>query len=514
MQTQRPNHAQRSHAHETAWRIPRFFGSPARSGAAAALLAAMVVTGCTSDPEPPATDAAPVDPADAAPGQADASPIDASPVDAAPPVLCDPAAPAYDGPVCGPPERPCLVLADSTLPSPAAFRNDAPAVAVDDACLPQVAFSVAEGGYHGFHARLGTDGQWAVAGTPFPIAMVAAAVTPDGAPVLLAYDGTFAVSLATLDAAGDWVSEAVPGQMLASAAGMQRGSDGVVHAALWDSAGLVHYASRADDPAGTWQLAPLGERTDARTVLALSPGLDQVPHLAWWRSDSTAGDWQLRWSLAAGAPETVATLGSSTLELESQRHALAVGPADAANPGGRPHALFARRRQDDPGVIELVHATRTGADTWTSARVDDSDVPDAASCNHEPIETGETCDVRADAIRPIGVVVGGDGDARLVYVEQHLDYTLVATCRPTPRGEHCEWRPGEDRSTAELYVAWPDPTDETGAIARAAVADVFLASAGTVALDRTGSLHVALYGQEPGADGLLVRYLRLGHGGP
>jgi hypothetical protein len=475
----------------------------------------MAVTGCTGDPEPPIRDAAPVDAADAAPVGIDAG-LDATPVDAAPPVLCDPAAPAYDGPLCGPPERPCLVLADSTLPSPAAFRNDAPAVAVDAQCLPQVAFSVAEGGYQGFHARLGTDGRWDVTATPFPIATVAAALTPAGAPVLLAYDGTFGVALWTLGAAGDWLSQAVPGEMLASASGMQRGRDGVVHAALRDSGGMVHHARLAGAPDAAWQLAPLGERTDARTVLALSPGPGEVPHLAWWRSDSAAGDWLLRWSQGDTDIETVSRLGSAGLELESQRHALAVGPANAENPGGQPHVLFARRRQDDPGVTELVHATRTAADTWTSALVDDSEVPDAASCAYEPTAPGETCDVRADALWPIAVVAGAAGDVRLIYVEQHLDYTLTATCQPSPRGDHCEWNESEDRSTAALYVAWPDDGAGAGngAIARAAVADVFLASTGTVALDRTGSLHVALYGEEPGAGGLRVRYLRIGAGAP
>lgn len=503
MQTRRPNlqHHDRTHA-----LLRRARGAQAgrgTSGVATALLAAL--TGCTGDPEPPAIDAALPGLIDAAP---DAAVIDAAPIDAALPVQCTPAAPS-NGPLCGPPEHACAVLVDATLPSPSSFRNDAPAVAVADPCQPQVSFSVAEGSFHGFHARLDPDGLWAVTGTPFPIATVAAVVAPGGAPVLLTDDGSFGVTLWKHDGvAGDWIERPVPGLMHANAAGMQRDSQGEVHAALRDSTGQVYHARLADEPDADWQLEPLGERTDARAVLALSPAAPgEVPHLAWWQADSAAGDWRLRWSPGAGNIETVAALGSSGLEIESQRHALAVGPADAANPAGRPHLLFARRRQSDAGVTALFYATRSGPDTWTTTLVDDSDVAGGSYCNHDPIQSGETCDVRTDALRPIGAVVGPAGDARLLYVEQHLDYTLSATCQPTPRGEHCEWRTSEDRSTAALYVAW---SDGTGAVARAAVADVFLASTGTVALDEVGTMHVALYGNTLDANGQLVRYLRIG----
>src|SRR5687767_7053884 len=43
---------------------------------------------------------------------------------------CDAAAPPWSGPLCGPPDRPCQLVADETLPALDGWRNDAPSLAV------------------------------------------------------------------------------------------------------------------------------------------------------------------------------------------------------------------------------------------------------------------------------------------------------------------------------------------------------------------------------------------------
>jgi hypothetical protein len=95
-----------------------------------------------------------------------------------PPPNCGAAPAPFAGALCGPAGAPCTVRRNEPIVTPAAFRNDAPAIALDHAGHPHVFFSSAEGNYKGFLAIRGDAGAWAIEDTPIGAATGAIALGP------------------------------------------------------------------------------------------------------------------------------------------------------------------------------------------------------------------------------------------------------------------------------------------------------------------------------------------------
>lgn len=436
---------------------------------------------------------------DAAIVDAGADVPDAVPADAYVQPPCTADLPEFDRRLCGPPELPCRIQDHDTL-DPPAFRNDAPAVLVDGQCVPQVVFSVAENGFHGFHATVNDDGTWSAVETPFPIATVSALATPDGTPHLLAYDGAFNASLHSLDAnqADGWTDALVPAEVYVSARALARTPDGRFHAAIGDQSGEVIYARYID----TWQITRLSEEGTGRTHLTLSPA--GIPQLAWW--SAAGGDWLLRWKPHPGVAETATTLGSASLPFVTERIGISASVPDAQNPAGRPHISFARKRLDNVRISDLVYLTRRGASNWDAVLIDTDEIDGASFCNHQPQSAGEVCELRQDELAPIGLVATASGSVRILYARHRLEATMISQCMPPP-STVCGFTIGEDRSSAELMIAW---VDDALAVGRASVGAVPLIADGTIVIDRVGSLHLAVYGRAHGDNETSVHYLRVG----
>jgi hypothetical protein len=416
----------------------------------------------------------------------------------APPAVCEPGLPPFGGALCGPPALPCALLADEVLPSPPSFRNDSAAIAADGYCAPHIAYSVAENGFHGFYARRDDQGAWSAEETPFPIATVAIEAAQDGTPFVLAYNGAFGASLWNLTN-GQWVGGTqIPGQAITWAAGMGRDSAGVLHAAGKNSTDDVLYARYENG----WTLTQIGAKTSARVPLALSDS--GAPHMAFWASNMSG--WHLHWAAPPAAPEVATPLGSSLLDVQHQRHAIAVTAADGQNPAGRPHLLFDRPVPNASPRQELAYATRQGAGAWNVFPLD-QDKAQASYCNNSPGGPGEACDFDFEETWPIAVVASRSGDVRFLYVKHQRQGTYVSTCLPPPQ-DICYWTPQTDNSTGQLLVGWLDGGQQPGS---APVADGILAVAGTAALDALGRMHIAVYDTyPPSQDGTTVRYLQIG----
>lgn len=415
----------------------------------------------------------------------------------APPVVCEPGLPPYAGPLCGPASAPCALLADETLASPPSFRNDAPAIAVDGSCVAHIAYSVAEGGFHGFYARRDAAMSWSEAETPFPIALGSVVATPEGVPFVLASDGSSSVSLWNL-VGGQWIGPAqIPGQATVWAGGMGRDGAGVLHAAVMGPNSQLLLAQYE----GGWTTTPIsGAQISARVPLALSP--EGTPQMAYWFAPAGGGGWQLYWVAPPGAPEVAAPLGSNGLDLAHQRQSIVVTPADGQNPEGRPHLFFARPLSGGQRQ-EVVYATRQGAGAWNVLPVD-AESAQATYCTGEPMD-GDTCDFDYEQISPIGIVASQGGDVRFVYAKVHRLGTMVAVCdQGLP---FCYWGPMTDNSDGQIFVAWMEGNQQAG---RAPLGSGILGTNGTLVLDALGRIHVALYDMPLGASGSTVRYLQIG----
>lgn len=414
----------------------------------------------------------------------------------APPEVCDPSLPPYDGPLCGPAGAPCSVLADEVLPSPPSFRNDAPAIAVDGSCVPHAAYSVAEGGFHGFYARREAPGTWSQEETPFPIATVSMTAAPDGTPFLLAYDGNGSTALWNRTS-GQWVGgTAIPGQAFVNAGAMERDAGGVFIAAV--RAGDAVQIARYDSG---WSVSPANATAPVRVPMALSP--DGTPHIPYW--DSGSGTWMLRWVAPPGASEIAAPLGSNSLGMEAQQQAIAVTPPDGQNPTGRPHLLFVRPQAGNPSRQELVYATRQGAGAW-NVFVVDQESSQGSFCHAQPQVAGETCDFDFDGIAPLGLVASRGGDVRLLFERFHYMGTYVSECFEP---QFCFWQTQTDLSTGQIVVGWMGGNQQAEKVP---VVNDIMARSATVRLDALGRMHIAAYDTYPPTQGgTTVRYVQIGH---
>ncbi|WP_428268113.1 hypothetical protein [Haliangium sp.] len=429
---------------------------------------------------------------------ADATPPrpDAAPADAFIQPACTPDQPPFDGVLCGPGAHPCQIQDDAIIDDPH-FRNGAPAVAVDGQCQPQISFSVAESGFHGFFAVPDAGGNWGASETPFALARVAAVSSPDGTPSLLSSEGSFVVALHSLDRDGTWSTIQVPDETVLVAGSLARESNGEMHAAMRLRGDEVVYGRFT----GNWFLTPIGENAALPVRLAMID--NGPPQFAWWNSDG--GEWRLRWKAQPGVIETASNLGSNSLGSESQRFSIAVSGPDAQNPGGRPHIVYPRPRLNNFRVLDLVYATRSGANNWDAVIITSDERAGANYCETQPQVSGETCELSHDTLSPIGIVATPSGSVRVLYAVHHREATLTADCDLMPG--FCFYQTTEDRTTAELMIATVDDQLQSDVVS---VGEVFQVVGATVVLDTVGSMHIAMYGRDVGDSGTTVRYMRVG----
>lgn len=397
----------------------------------------------------------------------------------------------YAGPLCGPPGQPCTLSADEAVEAAHHFRNEAPAIAFDAACDPEIAFSIAEGGYFGYFARrVGVDA-WSTEPTPFALARVGLAHAPSAdTPLALAYDGAFGTSLWHREA-GEWTSIApLPGKNIASARGFARDPMGPLHAAVVTDDGAARHAIHD----GAWQSTAIGGDAPASATVALDPTGD--PHLTFWSSKNLT--WELFYAAPPEPAELVFPLGSNVLEI--QQHAIAVVPGDGNPLDATPYVLAAR--QLPGGLHEIVLAHRVSQKKWEVEVVIAEDDKDAKLCDGEPEGPGATCDYDYVRYRPLAAVASAGGDVRFFYLQHHHVGTLVAECQMMPM-PFCAWAPQSDTSSTELRIGWPS---DQGPKWAPLADDVFIADA-TATVDAAGRIHVAAYDTE-NQDGLMVRYLR------
>ena len=402
-------------------------------------------------------------------------------------VPCDDAHLPFAGALCGPPERPCALGADEAVDPEARFRNEAPAIAVDLRCAPEVAFSVAEGGYEGRFARRSAGGVWAPEATPFPLARVGLTHDPgDDAALALTYDGAFGTAL--WRRAGEaWAAVGgLPGLNTASAFGFARAEDGALHAAVVTDLSDLRYASFD----GTWSSSQVDVQATPSAALAVDA--EGAPHLAYW-SSAQGATWELRYAAPPAAPEVIAGLGSNLLEVSR------VGIAAVS---GAPHALAAL--QEPGGLHRLVLARRVGPGAWTVEAIAAEDDAGAKLCAGEPQASGEVCAFDYVRYRPLAIVGSAGGDVRALFARVRYQGSLVGSCTDLPFPV-CSWALKEDTTATEVGIAWPSEQGPKWAV----VAGGGVVEAATAAVDAGGRIHVAAYERAGLEADLWVRYLRL-----
>ncbi len=398
----------------------------------------------------------------------------------------------YAGALCGPEDAPCEIAVDEAVEAEHHFRNESPAVTFDTLCDPQVLYSIAEGGYHGyFSAREGED-LWPVDKTPFPIARIGLAYDHSADTTLaLTYNGAFGTSLWTrID--GAWEETApLAGKQIASAHGFARDPAGPLHAAVVTDGNAPRHAIYDGD----WMTEDLGNQTPASATVALDG--DGQPHMTFWSSKDQT--WKLYYAAPPEAPEEIIALGSNVLNL--QRQAVAPVPGDG-NPLTTSAYTFAAVQQQG-GLHELMLSKRIAPGKWEHTSVIAESDENAVLCQQVPMQNGQTCDY--DYVRdiPLGILASADGDARFFFRETNYVGTLVAECVQMPF-PICSWVPLSNENTSELRIGWPT---ENGAEWVKVLEDAFITDM-SATIDAQGRIHIAAYDTE-NIQETMVRYLRL-----
>lgn len=412
---------------------------------------------------------------------------------------CGGSPPRTSASLCGPPDRPCVLLADNTLPAGAGD------LAVDPSDRPHALLRAADGTIS--YGELAAEGEWQFVQTGF-----------GGAPVWLdVRDAPLAlVNSVTSDsridlwrrAAGVWQHvDAAPG-VSTETSSVQRDGDGCIHA----------LTATVDPPTGSAVLA-YAVHTDYWSYLGYvnkpgatgsgGLGLDGSgdPVIAYWQpAELDHSSRTLMWRRPSGAAESVAS-AQSTLIIDDT-----VRVAFSGSGEGQPHVLATRPFPgfSDQSGTELIYATRSAhGTTSSSASSSPSDAEPAWSVQvvaqgspdefnpwrcEAPPGPGSVCSFSYEYVRALGLVASSNGDVRLFYVRQHVEGRVVGDCS----SGSCTAR-YEASSDGALYVAWP----ENGSLSHAVVLEHIPYDSGTTVLDARGRIHLL-------ATGYPSRYLMLG----
>ncbi len=398
----------------------------------------------------------------------------------------------YAGALCGPEDDACEVSINEAVESEHHYRNESPAVTFDNLCDPQVLYSVAEGGYHGFFSARAGDQDWPVAKTPFEIARIGLAYDHnEDATLALTYDGAFGTSLWS-HTGGAWQEiDAMPGKQTASSHGFARDPAGPLHAAVVTDSSEPRHAIYD----GNWSSESLGEQSPASVAVSLDGA--GAPHLSFW--SSTDQTWKLYYAAPPEPAEEILALGSNLLNI--QRQGIAAVPGD-----GQPletAALALAAVQTAGGLHRLVLATRLSPGKWKVETIVAEDDKNAVLCEQQPQSEGDLCDYDYIRYLPLEILASAGGDARFFYRQTHYIGTLVAECVQLPMPA-CFWIPLSNENTGELRIGWPT---DSGPAWTTVLDDVFFTDM-SATIDTEGRIHIAAYDTENTSD-TMVRYLQL-----
>jgi len=402
----------------------------------------------------------------------------------------------YEGSLCGPEQDPCVVLVNESVDPEPSFRNDSPAIALDAQCQPNILYSVAVGGYHGFFARRTGDNAWETEPTPMEVATCGLATDPDQD---IAYaqvdDGAFGVSIwQRVD--DQWSELASQNSMNHSRAqGFGRDTSGKLHSAFWSADG----GAKLGDYVNSWEVSPT-QGTAAQDVALGVDELNSGGHLTYWTS--AEGTWELYWEMPPEGPELIAPLGLNSLEVREQ--ALTVIPPEGLDLPTQPWVLLATRTAPQ-NHHKIVLASREGAQDWNLREVAAEDPDTDQNCYGDPNGPDDTCNYDYTRYLPLEIVSSHGGDVRFMYLQTRYTGELFSECVDMPF-PMCWWVQGEDTSTSELRVGWP--TDN--GIAEAVVAENVFPTRLTAVVDSVGRVHMAMYERAPGLGDPTVRYLAFG----
>ncbi|MGB1278126.1 MAG: hypothetical protein ACPG77_20435, partial [Nannocystaceae bacterium] len=329
----------------------------------------------------------------------------------------------YEGSLCGPEQDPCVVLADELVHPEPSFRNDSPALALDAMCQPNIMYSVAEGGYHGFFARRTGDDVWETEPTPMAVATCGLAADPDQD---IAYaqvdDGAFGVSIwQRVD--GDWSELASQDSMNHSRAqSFGRDTTGKLHSAFWSADG----DAKLGEYVNAWDVS-VTQGTSAQDVALGVDELNAGGHLSYWTS--AEGTWELYWESPPEGPELIAKLGLNVLEIREQ--ALTVIPPEDLDLPAQPWALLATRTAPQ-NHHKIVLASREGPQDWKRREVAAEDPGTDQTCFGSPNGQDDTCNYDYIRYHPLEIVSSYGGDVRFMYLQIHYTGELSAECVVMP----------------------------------------------------------------------------------
>ncbi len=404
--------------------------------------------------------------------------------------------------------EPCTVREDSPIDPIPHFRNDAPAIALDSAGVPHVLYSVAEGGYHGFHAVRMEDGGWSIQeirekNTAKPVELATADLAGNDSGGLLALINSGDLHTRLWELEGTAWRNAGEAENLEGGYnhGLERSAGGCLYAAFATSAGAPGIGVFSG---GVWSFTPadIGGSAGLK-VLALSAEGDA--RIAYWSADGDAG-WILRWAGGPAGPEAVMPLGSSSLERQQIGFELTNGPD-----GPRPHFLVMRPDAARPGGFTLDYIARGDDGEWQVITVAHEEPPSPCP---EPATEGDTCERVFQTYHPHRIVSDAQGSVLLLYSIHEHRALLTARCRggvdPVPPNPAlgpppplCVWE-GPEEVEGELMAAHR----KDGALQSAVIAPGIAPFSLDVAVDARGSLHLAVY-DVSSPSGFSVRYLRL-----
>jgi hypothetical protein len=416
----------------------------------------------------------------------------------------------YDGPLCGPPDRPCSLLANELVISTRSARYTSPGIVLDTQGAPHIVASEnnSEESNRGFYARRDASGAWtAPEETPFPVFALALVPGSSGELFALINGGDGNASLRARTPEGQWSDAApLPGKMYVAPGDFACDSDGTFHAAL----GSTGYALQYGRYKKGWIVDTFNTKGKAPPPLALSTS--GGPQITYW-DDATQTEPKLFWRPFPADPELVDTITLSTQALVTNAAlTLTVAPPDSQNPEGRPFILYSRPVNDKAIRKEIVYATRDGAGSWQIS-------PPLAQeihkyCGSDPAPTaGAMCINDYGEVSPIAVIASQAGDVRFLYVKRSRKDLYNGSCSDA-QPPVCKWveQPGSSTYEGDLYMAWVDENKQVGT---ARLAESMNISGATAVLDASGKIHVALYdsraeGEMKPQSLYVVRYLQIG----
>jgi hypothetical protein len=415
---------------------------------------------------------------------------------------CSPATP-YAGALCGP-NGACTVLVDETfaqgtfaLPggSFGSFgAGQTPAIALDASCAPHVLTAVEWSGTI-YSSRDPATG-WSSETTAMPKYSGSLVFGLTG-PMAVVSDGDWNTTLWARTSQWTQVDQ-IPVQSTIDGPGLGIDASGALHAALWGPAGIT-LAIRG----GSWS-TQAGATGPIDPVLSVST--TAASHLAYWGWLGSAPQQglYLSWWSPPSAPELIAMAGGTS----DEQIGIATSAPDAGNPAGKPHVVFGLPSAG--GNNQVVYTTRTGPSQWTTVTIVQG-TPNQCLAT-VPTAPGQTCSYDYTADQPIGIAVSQSGDARVFYGSSHFTGTETAVCgsgNPPP----CGWSgSGPAMETDTLHVAWV----AGGVVQTTALTSTHNPSVATIAIDTTGTMHLAFYEAVayPGGATTSTRYLRVGLASP